>query len=70
MPFTGGGFGRRNMAPVVKPKNFKKTVRRLWSYFGAERKTLIIIFIFIIIDSAIVLIGTVSNRARSECYVI
>ncbi|MBZ9686770.1 ABC transporter ATP-binding protein/permease [Clostridium estertheticum] len=57
MPTTGGGFGRRNMAPVVKPKTFVKTVRRLWSYFGAERKTLIIIFIFIIIDSAIVLMG-------------
>lgn len=57
MPFTGGGFGRRNMALVVKPKNFVKTVRRLWSYFGTERKTLIIIFIFIIIDSAIVLMG-------------
>nr|WP_253200768.1 ABC transporter ATP-binding protein [Clostridium sp. CF012] len=57
MPFTAGGFGKRNMAPVVKPKKFLKTVRRLWSYFGAERKTLIIIFIFIIIDSAIVLMG-------------
>jgi len=57
MQFKGGGALRRNMAPVVKPKNFRKTVRRLWSYFGAERKTLIIIFIFIIIDSAIVLMG-------------
>ncbi|MBU3109988.1 ABC transporter ATP-binding protein [Clostridium lacusfryxellense] len=54
MKFTGG---RRNMSPVVKPKNFRKTLRRLWSYFGAERKTLIMIFIFILIDSAIVLIG-------------
>ena len=57
IPFKGGGVGRRNMVPVVKPKNFRKTVRRLWSYFGAERKPLIIIFIFIIIDSAIVLMG-------------
>ena len=47
MPSTAGGFGRRNMAPVVKPKNFRKTIKRLWSYFGAERKTLIMIFIFI-----------------------
>jgi len=54
MKFTGG---RRNMGPVVKPKNFRKTLRRLWSYFGAERKTLIMIFIFILIDSVIVLIG-------------
>ncbi|MGV8984618.1 ABC transporter ATP-binding protein [Clostridium sp.] len=57
MQLTTGGFGRRNMAPVVKPKNFAKTVKRLWSYFGAERKTLITIFIFIIIDSGIVLAG-------------
>ncbi|MCJ7688648.1 MAG: ABC transporter ATP-binding protein/permease [Clostridiaceae bacterium] len=57
MPFMGGRGGRRNMAPVVKPKNFRKTVRRLWSYVGAERKTLTIIFIFIIIDSAVVLMG-------------
>ena len=57
MPFNGGRGGRRNRAPVEKPKNFRKTLRRLWSYFGSERKTLITIFIFIIIDSAIVLIG-------------
>jgi len=57
MPFTGGRGGMRNRAPVVKPKNFRKTLRRLWSYFGTERKTLITIFIFIIIDSAIVLLG-------------
>ena len=56
MKFTGG---RRNMAPVVKPKNFRKTLRRLWSYFGAERKTLTMIFIFIFIDSAIVLLGLI-----------
>ncbi|MBU3160675.1 ABC transporter ATP-binding protein/permease [Clostridium frigoris] len=57
MPFNGGRGGRRNRSPVEKPKNFKKTLRRLWSYFAAERKTLITIFVFIIIDSAIVLIG-------------
>ena len=57
IPFNGGRGGRRNRAPVEKPKNFKKTLRRLWSYFGTERKTLITIFMFIIIDSAIVLIG-------------
>jgi len=57
MPFTGVRGVRRNMAPVVKPKDFRRTLRRLWSYFGAERKILVIIFIFIIIDSAIVLLG-------------
>ncbi|MBU3180826.1 ABC transporter ATP-binding protein [Clostridium psychrophilum] len=57
MLFNGRRGGRRSNAPVVKPKNFKKTLRRLWGYFGAERKTLITIFIFIIIDSAVVLLG-------------
>ncbi len=57
IPFTGNRGGRRNMGPVVKPKNFRKTIRRLWSYFGPERKTLTIIFILIIIDSGIVLLA-------------
>lgn len=47
-----GSFrGGRRMAPVVKPKNLKGTLTRLWRYFGKERKLLIIVFIFIIIDS-------------------
>jgi ATP-binding cassette subfamily B multidrug efflux pump len=57
MPFAGNRGGRRNMGPVEKPKNFKKTLKKLWSYLGAERKTFIIIFILIIIDSAVVLMG-------------
>lgn len=49
-----GGFGSaRGMGPVIKPKNFKGTVVRLWKYFGMERKLLSIIFGFIIIDAFI-----------------
>lgn len=43
--------GVHRMAPVVKPKNFKGTLSRLWRYFGKERKLLIIVFTFIIVDS-------------------
>ena len=50
---TGGFGGRRPMGPVVKPKNFKGTLLRLWKYFGGEQKLLFIIFIFIIISSGI-----------------
>jgi ATP-binding cassette subfamily B protein len=57
MPFQGARGGRRNMGPVEKPKNFKGTIRRLWSYFGAERKTFITIFIFTIVDSLVCLLG-------------
>ncbi len=50
----GGNFGRsRRMAPVVKPKNFKGTILRLWKYFEREQNLLLIIFVFIIISSGI-----------------
>lgn len=42
----------RGMQPVVKPKNFKETLIRLWEYFGKERKLLIVIFTLVIISSA------------------
>ncbi|WP_051115705.1 ABC transporter ATP-binding protein [Clostridium pasteurianum] len=47
--------GRRNMGPVEKPKNFKRTLKKLWSYFGKERKLLTIIFVLIIIDAVVTL---------------
>jgi ATP-binding cassette subfamily B protein len=55
-----GGFGgahRRGPGPVVKPKNFKGTLKRLWQYFGKERKMLAIIFIFIVLDSSLMLLA-------------
>lgn len=54
-PGRGGrGFGGpHGMAPVVKPKNFRGTILRLWRYFGSERRLLMLIFTFIIIDSGI-----------------
>ncbi|UZQ50462.1 ABC transporter ATP-binding protein [Clostridium kluyveri] len=52
-----GVRGRGSIGPVEKPKNFKKTLFRLWKYFGSERKLLVIIFIFVIIDSIIGLLG-------------
>ncbi|MED3650857.1 ABC transporter ATP-binding protein [Heyndrickxia sporothermodurans] len=57
IPRPGGGMrghGGRG-GPVVKPKNFKGTLKRLWHYFGNERKILSIIFLFILIDSVITL---------------
>ncbi|GIN84712.1 multidrug ABC transporter ATP-binding protein [Heyndrickxia sporothermodurans] len=56
-PRPGGamrGHGGRG-GPVVKPKNFKGTLKRLWHYFGNERKILSAIFLFIFIDSVITL---------------
>ncbi len=57
-PARPGGFGGPGRgAPVVKPKNFKGTMKRLWFYFGKERKWLSVIFGFIVIDAVITLFG-------------
>lgn len=57
-PFMSGpGRPGRLRGPVVKPKNFKGTLKRLWDYFGRERNILSIIFMFIVIDSALTLLA-------------
>jgi ATP-binding cassette, subfamily B, multidrug efflux pump len=53
-PNRGPGGGNR-MAPVVKPKNLKGTLTRLWKYFGKERYLLSFIFILIGCSAAIAL---------------
>ncbi|WP_254777111.1 ABC transporter ATP-binding protein [Paenibacillus sp. yr247] len=52
-----GPLARGGRASAVKPKNFKGTLRRLWSYIGTERKWLTIVFLFIVADSALTLAG-------------
>jgi ATP-binding cassette, subfamily B, multidrug efflux pump len=52
-PGRGFGGGRRMGGPVVKPKDFKGTIARLWKYFGSEKKLLILVFLFIIITASI-----------------
>ncbi len=55
-PLRPGG-AHRLRGPVVKPKNFKGTLKRLWDYFGHERKMLGLIFFFIIIDAILMLLA-------------
>ncbi|MFB3169813.1 ABC transporter ATP-binding protein [Neobacillus sp. 179-C4.2 HS] len=58
MPGRPGGFaGHRRGAPIVKPKNFKETIRRLWYYFGNERRILSIVFLFIFFSAALSLLS-------------
>lgn len=52
---VGNFAGRRRNGIVVKPKNFKGTLKRLWQYFGREKKIFMIIFAFILIDSGLTL---------------
>lgn len=51
------GFGgRRGSEPLIKPKNFTATIKRLWFYFGKERNMLLLIFLFIFFDSLLTLL--------------
>ncbi len=54
-PLRPGGAHRRG--PVVKPKNFTGTLKRLWDYIGKERSMLTLIFIFILVDSVLMLLN-------------
>lgn len=49
-------FGGQRGMPVVKPKDFKGTISRLWDQFGKERRKLIIIFAFTVSSSSLGLI--------------
>ncbi|MCM3567107.1 ABC transporter ATP-binding protein [Neobacillus mesonae] len=55
-PLRPGGHHRRG-GPVVKPKNFTGTLKRLWGYIGKERRMLTFIFLFILIDSVLMLLN-------------
>jgi ATP-binding cassette subfamily B multidrug efflux pump len=54
-PIPGGGGHHPGRGPVVKPKNWKASVKRLWSYFGKERVLLTFIFGMVIVDSIVML---------------
>lgn len=55
MPGRNGSFGAggRFNGPTAKPKDFKGTLRRLWKYFGEEKRILLIIIFFVLIDAII-----------------
>lgn len=51
----GFGPGSRNM-PVQKPKNFKKTMLRLWRVFRTEHRLLVFMFILVALSAGISLV--------------
>lgn len=51
----GGGGAARFQRQVVKPKDFKRTMKRLWSYFGGDKALLSTVFLLTMVDSVILL---------------
>lgn len=56
-PGRHGSFGSGRGAPVVKPKLLRATLRRLWEYFGEERKGLAVIAVFVLLTAALSVTG-------------
>lgn len=56
---SGGGraFGGRRSKTAVKPKNFMRTLKRLWQYLRQEQRMLSIIFFLTLVDSMLMLLG-------------
>lgn len=52
-----GGGGPHGMMPIVKPKNLKETLKRLWRYFGKERSLFSLVFLLVIAGSGVSLVG-------------
>lgn len=55
------GFGRQGgsrgrMTSVVKPKNFKETIKRLGTYFKKETRLLVVTFILVVGSSILALL--------------
>lgn len=49
--------GPRSVMPVVKAKDFKGTLLKLWQHFGSERKSLGVVLLLVLGSSALALIA-------------
>ncbi|WP_134683702.1 ABC transporter ATP-binding protein [Brevibacillus migulae] len=52
-----GGFAGPTRGPVVKPKHFKATLKRLWQTFGTQRRRFPLLFLIVLIDSMLMLLA-------------
>ncbi len=55
--FGGRGGGARWLMSGAKPKQFGQSLHRLWQHFGKERQNLTFIFLLVLVDTGIGLIG-------------
>ena len=65
------GHGGARFAAVEKPKDFSGTLKRIWGYFGSEKRSLWIVLLFVVISAAVSLfvpywIGRTVDSLESE----
>lgn len=57
-------------APVIKPKNLKATLLRLWDYLKYQKIKLILVIIMVIISSLLMLAGPYLIGVAIDYYII
>lgn len=65
----GGGRGAR-FGPVSKPQNTKETLLRLWKYLGRQKKSLLLVFILVILASAFSIAGPYLIGKAIDDYIV
>ena len=65
-----GHPGRRFTGPVVKPKNQKATLLRIWGYLRIQKVELISVVIFVIISTLLSLVGPLLIGKTIDDYII
>lgn len=56
-PRLGGRFGRQSRGTVVKPKNFKRTLHRIWFYLREEKRMLTVVLALTMANAMLTLAG-------------
>src|SRR5690606_31206433 len=62
--------GGRFTGPVVKPKNQKETLLRIWSYLRIQKVELISVVIFVIISTLLSLVGPFLIGKTIDDYIV
>lgn len=65
-----GHPGGRFSGPIVKPKNQKETLLRIWSYLRVQRIELISVVIFVIISTILSLVGPFVIGKTIDDYIV
>src|SRR5690606_20263917 len=56
--------------PVVKPKNQKETIKRIWGYLKTQKVGIIVVILFVILSSLLSLLGPLLIGVIIDQYII
>ncbi len=64
------GRGPHDTTPVLKPKNVKNTLKRMWWYLSEHKIRLFFVFLLVVITSVLTLVGPYLIGKAIDNYII